>query len=59
VNYADALLKYGRLALATGKKLIFVPIRREREGKMAWKIYLQSIVCEGEEDIRDFEDDIV
>lgn len=53
VKFEHDLLKYGKLALSSGKKLILVPIIRGQEIK--WKIYLQTLVNEGTQEI-DIED---
>lgn len=49
------VLRYFHLALHTGKKMIVVPVRREAEGNVCWKIYLQSLVAAGEERISELD----
>ena len=56
VKFEEELLKYGRLALATNKKMILYPQRRERNGEIRWTLHLQSKVAEGIEDLQDFDD---
>ena len=52
-RYLAEVIKYAKIAYATGKKMIVVPIKRE--GLRDWKIYLQSLVVNGK-DIVDEED---
>ena len=56
VKFEDELIKYGKLALATNKKMILIPQVRERDREIRWSIHLQSKVSEGVEDLQDFDD---
>ena len=57
-DFERKIVKYARISLATNKKLILIPHRRDSEGEIRWTIHLQSKVAEGIEDLKEFIDDI-
>ncbi len=49
MKWEEALIKYGRLAMAQGKKLEFIP--KKDKYKVYWRITLTSIVESGQEEL--------
>ena len=50
------VVKYFHVALATNKKLIIVPFKRDQAKEIGWRMYLQSKVSEGVVSFEEFDD---
>ena len=49
VRWKDELMKYGKLAYSSGKKMEFTVIKRY--GRRKWQIHLRNLASNGEEEI--------